>query len=804
MNSVMWRVNGFSSADEQADASACFREKQYIWLNSTLFLSMKEIMVKHKHDLSTSAVGFFLIIILISKFATTGSVLYRIEMGVAYPALFILIGYNLRFPKNWRKFVRQTGKEFLILMVPSYVSHFFLQLYTYANKNWGSAAYWKVYMNYMKDTFYYSSSRAYGDVPSIGVVWILISTFFTRLIINGIWIAVDAIYRRGKIRFKVNQTVVTWIIYLITGFIGMFLLGRYIILPLNLSVVFLAVMLAAIGMIWKRYNGRVEKKWQIAVLAGMLAIGIIAIANNRLMDIGGLSFPGRLLSVVFSLCCIFPICYLIQLLSKDIIADDILSFHAKYGIILLVISELDALYSALWSQDNLALATVARLIAIVALCAVGFQTWHLFKRGKRQEAVNIALNKRYHKAITVIYYIDVTALYIAAAIPFGKVDHFISERTSQALVTVPTVILFALLAIAISRYSNQGIAILFAIIAFTALVQMIVRQNQNSVFALALLAGTSILASSHVIGKIIWITESAFILTMYWFSMNGYIPYQVVSTGTGNFTGHSFGTIGKNELAAFLLIVGISYCIARKSKKRYLIIWDIIVIGFNAFINYRYVGGRSDFALTVLLLIGTVIYRMLGEEPLRNKIFGNIVKWFHYIVGIPIYIYIMFTYLLMAWKYDGINIPLGNVISKFTDITTYAARLWLSKTAMMVYKPKLWGQYIYENSSTTAGEGAGYFWIDCSYVRMPLMYGIVATCIVISVLTIYQTVYAKRKKYYMVFLGMIIALMGIMGHRIPLFLFNPLVTIVFADSNSKVTTEALRPNSYHRNTSIGI
>ena len=98
----MWRVNGFSSADEQADASACFREKQYIWLNSTLFLSMKEIMVKHKHDLSTSAVGFFLIIILISKFATTGSVLYRIEMGVAYPALFILIGYNLRFPKNWR------------------------------------------------------------------------------------------------------------------------------------------------------------------------------------------------------------------------------------------------------------------------------------------------------------------------------------------------------------------------------------------------------------------------------------------------------------------------------------------------------------------------------------------------------------------------------------------------------------------------------------------------------------------------------------------------------------------------------
>jgi hypothetical protein len=747
----------------------------------------EKIMTKHRHDLSTPAVGFFLIIILISKYAATGDVLYRFEMGVAYPAIFVLMGYNLRFPKNWRKFVEQTWREFLILIVPSYISYFFLQLYTYANKNWGSIAYWKVYMNYMRDTFYYSSSREYGDIPSIGVVWVLISIFFTRLMVNGIWIAVDAIYRRSKKKYKVEQTIITWIICLIIGLLGMALLSRYVILPLNLSVDFLAVLLVTMGMIWKNYNIGLEKKWRYAVMAGMLAIGIIAVVNNRLMDIGGLDFPGGLLSVVLSLCCIFPICYLIQLLSRIIAVNDILSFHAKCGIFLLVISELDALYSVLWRLDNLTLATIARLITIVALCAAGFQTWYIFAHGERHNAVNKAIERRYHTAIRIIYYIDVAALYITAAIPFGAVNNFIPVETSQTFVTIPTAILFVLFAIAISHYSNRSTAIYAVSVVYVALLQMIIRQNQNSVFALTLLLGTSILATPHIIGKIIWIVETAFVFTMYWLSMNGYISYSVAGTGTGDLTGHSFGTTGKNELAAFLLIMSVSYCIARKSKKRYWLILDTLVIGFNAFINYRYVGGRSDFALTVLLLVGNIVYRMLGEETLRNKIFGNVSKWFHYIIGVPIYVFIMITYMIMAWKYDGINIPFGNIISKFTDITTYGTRLWLSKTAMLVYKPKLWGQYIYENASPNSGEGAGYFWLDCSYVRMPMMYGIAVTCIVISALTIYQLIYAKRKEYYMVFIGAIIALMGIMGHRIPLFLFNPLFAIIFANHHAETT-----------------
>ena len=126
---VIWRANGFSSADEQKVYLLNSMESTSNWRYHDMAFITEKIMTKHRHDLSTPAVGFFLIIILISKYAATGDVLYRFEMGVAYPAIFVLMGYNLRFPKNWRKFVEQTWREFLILIVPSYISYFFLQLY---------------------------------------------------------------------------------------------------------------------------------------------------------------------------------------------------------------------------------------------------------------------------------------------------------------------------------------------------------------------------------------------------------------------------------------------------------------------------------------------------------------------------------------------------------------------------------------------------------------------------------------------------------------------------------------------------
>ena len=743
-------------------------------------------MTNNRHNLSTPAVGFFLIIIMLGKYANTGSIMYRISMGVAIPAIFVLIGYNLRFPNNLMTFVKQTGMELLTLIVPSYASYFFLQLYTYANKNWGNMAYWDVYMNYTRDTFYYSAARNYGDIPSLGVVWILVSAFFIKLIINAIWIIAGAISRHCDSKLTIErQGILTYIICFIVGLIGLTLLSKYIILPLNLSADFLLILLALVGMLWKAYANKISNKLGYILLAVMTAVGIGSIINDRVMDIGALRFPGHIISVVLSLCCIFPICYLIQAISKISVIRNILSIHSKNGIILLVVYELNAVYSIIWATDNVVISTVILMLVSDAICLVIVQGRNIIC--KKMEQDNTALHK--HKpTITIIYYCTVIMLYLTSMMTYSTITNIISGKTQNELIMLATSVLLMLFPVALPYYPSKKIKLFIITLFAVALCQTIIRQGQNTIFTLVVLTGTSILANTHVIARIIWIVESASLFVLYILSMNGYIPYYVVSTGAGGLTGHSFGLIGKNELAAFLLAISITYCLARKCQNRLLLIIDVLVIGLNAFVNYRYVGGRADFALTMLLLLGTIVYRTLGVEPLKIKAFDAVAKYIHYIISVPIYVFTMVIYLIFAWNFDGVTIPFGNIISKFTDVTTYSNRLWLSKTALLVYRPKIWGQYIFENDSATSGEGAGYFWIDCSYVRMLLMYGILATCIVIILLTVFQIEKVKRRQYYKSFLGIIIALMGIMGHRIPIILFNPILPILFANECSTSIT----------------
>lgn len=737
-------------------------------------------MTERNKHFSAPAVGLFLIIIMLGRDASTGSVLYRLTMGVAYPALFVLMGYNMHFPKNGKQFIKRTAEEALTLLVPSYVSYFCIQLYTYANKNWGDAAYWNVYMDYMRDTFRYSAPRSYGDIPSIGIAWILISIFFTRLIINGVWIAVHAIYVNNKSSVKISEKTVTKVIYIVVGLVGMVLLHHYIILPLNLSAVFLLVLITTVGIIWKENIGKLNAKWQYLAISIMTIVGLIALAGNKLMDVGGMSFPGQLISVILSLSCIIPAIYLARIISKIRFIRDGLTLMAKYSTEIIISFELSSIYSVLWAVDNEKISDIINIICTIALALITVQIIHTIKNKSPYYIQNDRTNI-YYKAIIITYYIAVLIAYISAAMEYGALTKILPSGLTSTLIALSTSVLLLLYSTALPRYRSFAFSILMTSLVAISLCQTIIMHNESSIFTLTLLAGTSIFATTHIIGKIIWLTESIFVFIMYILSMNGYVLYSVISTGTGDLTGHSFGILGKNELAALLLSMSIAYCMGRKSNKRYWLIADVMVIGFNAFINKRYVGGRSDFTLTVLLLLGTVVYRMLGEETLRIRVLNKISEIIHCVIGIPIYIIIMIACVVMSWIYDGVHAPFANIISRFTDITTYAARLWLSKTALLVYKPKFWGQYIYEDATTTSTQGAGYFWIDCSYVRILLMYGVAVTCILLIILTYTQYKNARQENYYFVMLGIIVALMGIMGHRIPQYLFNPMPAVMLAD-----------------------
>jgi hypothetical protein len=260
--------------------------------------------------------------------------------------------------------------------------------------------------------------------------------------------------------------------------------------------------------------------------------------------------------------------------------------------------------------------------------------------------------------------------------------------------------------------------------------------------------------------------------------MNGYIPYNVVYSS--NLTGHAFGFNHKNTLASFIIANLTAYCLSRKSKERIWIIADILLMGFAIFANQRYIGGKSDLVMTIILLVGTIAYRFAEDERLHNKVFRTLEKWIHYIVGVPIYLVILLLSVVLSWNYDGIHAPLENTIGKYFDTSTYAARILLQKTALMVYKPMAWGQYIYQNTDLNAG---AYFYIDSSYTRLLLREGIIVSAIFFTISTIMQFLNVKRKRYYFVFLGVMSALVGIMGERMYTLTYNVVPLCIFASSD---------------------
>ena len=749
---------------------------------STLQYILKMQTTNSKQDhFGNAAVGLFLITIILGKYTEASGLLYRFNSGIAYPAMFVLMGLHFRTSKNIKTLLKTTIKELCFLVTISYISYLLTQLYSYASFHWGSTEYWKVYTDYMRQTLYYSAGREYGDIPSIGPVWMLISIYVTRLIINTIS---TIVYKISEARNKILGIKREYVIIIVCagiGIIGSTLIFHYRILPLNLSVDFLTILLTSVGMAWRYLYRKRNLKLYKTIATMMAAAGTIALVENKLMNIIGLNFPGHYMAIVLSICCIIPICHAAEHINKISILNDFFSLSAKYAIVIIISSEFDTVYSSMWNIDNSIFSSIARTAMTYAVCGTAIQTWNVIVNDKTVTAINDAIRLKHHDMIKKLYYITIAILYAAATLPYGSIGNLISEKSSKSFENASVAILFIVFSYAITCYKSKNTAILMIMIAWMAFVQTILGNNQNSILGFTLLAGTSILSSRHIIAKIIMCVELVFIMTMYVLSMNGYIPYGTGSIAAG-LTGHDFGTIGKNELAAFYLIIGITCCMAHKNRKWNVVILDTALIGLMAFINQRYVGGRSDYALTVLLLIGNIIYQFIYKLSIKYNIIANITKIYHYIIGIPIYFIVMFCYIVIVANYDGINIPFGNIISKFTDTTTYGNRLWLSKTAMMVYKPKFWGQYIFETLSNN--EGAGYFWIDDSYIRMILMYGIASTISIIIILTLYQYINAKNKRYFLVFVGTIMALMGIMGHRLPIYLFNPIPAVLFADNNA--------------------
>lgn len=137
-------------------------------------------------------------------------------------------------------------------------------------------------------------------------------------------------------------------------------------------------------------------------------------------------------------------------------------------------------------------------------------------------------------------------------------------------------------------------------------------------------------------------------------------------------------------------------------------------------------------------------------------------------------------FVSVAYLYDLDS----TLLTRLNDLLS--GRIEISKTAFDMYDVKLFGQFIQEIGNGYEVEyKTNYFFLDDSYVRILLEYGIVLFVVVLTICTIMIRHATERKDFLLVICVVCIAVQSIMEHHIINIAYNSIMLVLFAKSEKR-------------------
>lgn len=228
---------------------------------------------------------------------------------------------------------------------------------------------------------------------------------------------------------------------------------------------------------------------------------------------------------------------------------------------------------------------------------------------------------------------------------------------------------------------------------------------------------------------------------------------------------NSFGIIYPTDFAAhvFYLVAGVACLFEDKIK-----VWKLIpIVGLATFV-YAKCNARTSF-LCMLLVVAALLFIRFLKNILKEN------NRIYYIVNSAM---LIFAGLFLGLAHTFNELDTWSV--KINNILSY--RLYYSDRAIEKYEYKLFGQNIEQN-----GWGKGfdiyyeYFFLDDSYIRIALMYGVVLLLVVLVIFYICGVRAIKTKRIVVVFMIAIVALHSFMEHHLLEIAYNPFVVLCMAN-----------------------
>ena len=253
--------------------------------------------------------------------------------------------------------------------------------------------------------------------------------------------------------------------------------------------------------------------------------------------------------------------------------------------------------------------------------------------------------------------------------------------------------------------------------------------------------------------------------------MAGLSYFGVITDWTYNLEGrnrHSLGYLYPSYISSIFFYVTLAYLFMRRKKVRFL---EIVCIGILNIIIFHLTDSKTSFAMVFLAII--VLWAMkLYKKRLENGFISKLI----YVYSIP---GIALVSILACYIYNEEN-RFWVLINSFIN-----NRLIMGHNALLEHGLSLFGKRI----SWTGYGGLGYLssslqdeynFVDCSYVKILLDYGVIFFIIMIFGYMLVSKRAIEKKDCYMCMCILFMCIYSMIEPRIIEFGFNPFVLTLSA------------------------
>ncbi|MFQ9706986.1 MAG: polymerase [Limosilactobacillus pontis] len=318
---------------------------------------------------------------------------------------------------------------------------------------------------------------------------------------------------------------------------------------------------------------------------------------------------------------------------------------------------------------------------------------------------------------------------------------------------------------------NSRISLIITSILFLIAVVVWHRSNSNLILVeTAFILAARNVAFDEIVKRYFYVVLVLLVLVVF-FSLLGVIK-DLVFVVHGRAVRYSLGIIYPTDLAAHILYLLLAHAYLNFSKLNWRYYCGYLVIAYL-------VKMITDARLSVLCIVLMIPILMSAKLAQKNKDSLS----YHLLITYWMYIPLLaFTIFAGTYFFDAQN----KIYFKIDRLLS--GRLGYGHLAMDLYSVTLWGQKIVEHGlGGSSGlqifhrNNAGYFFIDSSYLRLIMIYGIVAALVYILIMVFVSIKGVKLQVYQLTAVMLVVTLSCLVEQHLLELSFNPFLLALLAN-----------------------